>query len=104
MLPMRAVEVEEIALGAVRFLVLEEKDEIAVVEGLEPVVPTDLLEAIVAFRVEDEAQDAGVVVMLRAGNGRGNAAARLGPMLDHAMVAGRQRLAGSIFLFVAVNP
>src|SRR5829696_1861885 len=85
-------EPEEGALLAARLVLLVEEGEVLGVELLEPRVPVDGLQAIVAGAAgEVDAQHSGLVAVLSAPNRRRLAVVLLDPPADLVVVGGRVR-------------
>src|SRR5439155_14343766 len=80
-LPIRVVELEEIAFLAVRGVLLIDECEVAGVERFEPLVPRNVLQFLTAVPREVEAQDAEVTVVLGTGDGGRCRATLLSPPL-----------------------
>ena len=80
-------EFVEAADFAVCRLVLVEKGKIGVVELVEEVVPRDVIELFI-LRLKVKPEDAGLPFEGGAADGRGGAAAFLGPMTDLLMIGG----------------
>src|SRR5919199_1493016 len=98
MLAERAVHLEEVAHIPVLQMLLKHKDQLAVIEGLEPVLPANLLQLPAAVAWEVEAEHSGMRIVLSAWNRRWRGVSLLGPVLDHVMIPRCQRLPGMIFL------
>src|SRR5436190_3478401 len=89
--PSAGDELVEAALGAlVRFLLIEER-EVVLVEGLEELVPGDLVQAFVLV-AEVDPQDARVAVSARVGDRGRTPSSLLDPAADFVVVRGRLRL------------
>src|SRR5206468_153431 len=86
------VEPEEVALGAVLLVLLVDEVQLPLIEGLEPLVPVDVLESAVAGRVaaEVEAEDPEVVAVFGTLDGRRYGLALLGPAADDVVVGRHQ--------------
>jgi hypothetical protein len=92
-----ADELEERAVLAIGPLLLVDERETLLVERLEPLVPGDRLESVLACPAgKIDAQHARVVALSGPSHGRGAAAVRLDPAADLVVIGRRPRLGGHV--------
>ncbi len=98
--PLRAVQLEEVAGATIALVLLVNEYQLPLLEGPEPVLPFDGHQTLSAVAGEVEAQDPGAVAALGPGHGGRLSPSLLGPLPDHLVAAGRQRLARMVLVLV----